>query len=112
MAATSKAPIQSAEAPAGYRLIEKIAEGGATLIYRATRDSDQQSVIIKTLRADQGTRENIAMLQHEADILSGLTGNNIIGLIERSKTRDLPALVLEDTGGQSLDRLTSHRRIP
>ncbi|GGY71774.1 diguanylate cyclase [Marinobacter zhanjiangensis] len=112
MAATSNAPPLSAEAPAGYRLIEKIAEGGATLIYRATRESDQQSVVIKTLRADQATRENIAMLQHEADILSSLTGDNIIGLIESTRVRDLPSLVLEDTGGQSLDRLTTHRRIP
>ncbi|MFC4258025.1 diguanylate cyclase [Marinobacter lacisalsi] len=112
MAATSNAPVQSAEAPAGYRLLEKIAEGGATLIYRGIRESDQQSVVIKTLRADQATRENIAMLQHEADILSGLTGNNIIGLIEQSSIRDLPSLVLEDTGGQSLDQLTTHRRIP
>lgn len=112
MAATSNAPSLSADAPAGYRLIEKIAEGGATLIYRATRESDQQSVVIKTLRADQATRENIAMLQHEADILSSLTGDNIIGLIKSTRVRDLPSLVLEDTGGQSLDRLTTHRRIP
>ena len=112
MAVTRNAPLQSAEAPAGYRLTEKIAEGGATRIYRAIRESDQASVVIKTLRTDQASRENIAMLQHEADVLSSLNGTNVIQLIERARIRDLPSLVLEDTGGQSLDRLTSHRRIP
>lgn len=112
MAATHNATIRSVEAPNGYRLIEKIAEGGTTQIYRAVRESDQQSVVIKTLRRDDATREDIAMLQHEADILSGLEGDNVVHLVEQSRIRDLPALVLEDTGGQSLDRLIPHRRIP
>ena len=112
MAATSNASPQAVEAPAGYRLTEKIAESGATQIFRALWENDQQSVVIKTLQADQATRENIAMLQHEADILSGLTGSNIVRLIERTKIQDLPALVLEDTGGQSIDRVLAHRRIP
>lgn len=112
MAATPIAPTASAQVPAGYQPVEKIAEGGATQIYRAIRESDQQAVVIKTLRADEATRENIAMLQHEADILSGLEGENIIGLVERAQHQGLPSLILEDIGGQSLDRLTAHRRIP
>ena len=112
MAATPNATIQSVEAPVGYRLTEKIAESVATQIFRAVRVSDQQTVVIKTLRPDDATREDIAMLQHEADILSGLDGDNVIRLVEQTRVRDLPALVLEDTGGQSLDRLIPHRRIP
>ena len=95
MVATSNAPPLSADAPAGYRLVEKIAAGGATLLYRATRESDQQSVVIKTLRADQATRENIAMLQHEADILSSLTGDNIIGP---------PAIMFYNRDGEELKK--------
>ncbi|SFR80886.1 diguanylate cyclase (GGDEF) domain-containing protein [Marinobacter daqiaonensis] len=110
MAVSTKASHTPIDSPAGYRLGEQIADGGATRIYRATRESDQQPVIIKTLRPDQASRENIAMLLHEAEVLAELAGDNIIALHQQTRIQDLPALVLEDIGGQSLDHLFAHRR--
>ncbi len=111
MTARSRVTEQAMDAPAGYRFIEKIAGSGSTLIYRALRNSDGQKVVIKTLKPEAATRESIALLQHEYEILRDLKGNYLIKAHDLTRINDLPALVLEDIGGQTLDRITAHRRL-
>lgn len=111
MAVSTQVTRQATDVPAGYRFVETIAEGGNTRIHRAQRVSDEQSVIIKTLRPEEASRESIALLQHEYEILRDLKGEHLIGVHELTRTGDLPALALEDMGGQSLDQITSLRRI-
>ncbi|MGM0570564.1 diguanylate cyclase [Marinobacter sp.] len=103
--------VQATDVPSGYRFVEKIAEGGNTRIYRALRETDSDTVVIKTLKPEDATRENIALLHHEHDILRDTEGSYLIGMHEMTHIGDLPALVLEDMGGQSLDRILTHRRI-
>ncbi|UZD65490.1 diguanylate cyclase [Marinobacter sp. AN1] len=111
MPASTRVVPQSIDVPSGYRFVEKITEGGNTRIYRALRASDGESVVIKTLKPEQATRESIALLQHEHEILRDVKGSYLIQAHELTRIGDLPALVLEDIGGQSLDRITAHRRI-
>lgn len=54
---------------AGYNLIEVIYEGSTTCVYRATREKDSISVIIKTIKAEYPTIEQLARLRHEYQIL-------------------------------------------
>lgn len=57
---------------AGYNLTEVIYDGSTTRVYRATKEIESFSVIIKTIKADYTTLEQISRLKHEYKILQSL----------------------------------------
>ncbi|MCT7982647.1 AAA family ATPase [Laspinema sp. A4] len=87
----------------GYTIIEKIYEGVNTIVYRAQRELDDQRVILKLLKAEYPTPEELAKLHHEYEITRNLNSSGIIKVyaLETFEYNQL-ALVLEDMGGVSL----------
>lgn len=53
----------------GYQLLETVHFGSKTVIYRGRRDTDNASVIVKTLVDEHPSLEDIARLRHEYQIL-------------------------------------------
>ncbi len=65
---------------AGYKLIELLYDGTTTCVYRALRESEQTSVIIKTLKSGYPTIEEVSRLRHEYKILQSLEIEGIVKL--------------------------------
>ncbi len=86
----------------GYKITEVVQLGLKSLIYRAVRESDRESVIIKILNTEYPTIEEITRLRHEYTISSNLQLEGIVKPHSLQKYQNSFALILEDCGGQSL----------
>ncbi|HEY9834742.1 MAG TPA: AAA family ATPase, partial [Stenomitos sp.] len=88
----------------GYQITEELHKSAYSLVYRGCRE-DNQPVILKMLRQAYPSPEEIARFQREYEVTRSF---NLIGVVdvynlERDHNRWL--MILEDFGGQSLDRL-------
>jgi len=89
----------------GYNLLETLYEGTTTCVYRASRESEQASVIIKTLKAEYPTLEQLTRLRHEYQILQSLDIEGIIKPLALENYQNGLALILSDSGGEPLKNL-------
>src|ERR671933_308580 len=87
-----------------YHLIEILYEGVNTLVYRALRESDQTSVIIKTLKAEYPTIEQLTRLRHEYQILQSLEIEGIVKALALENYQNGLALILSDFGGETFEK--------
>lgn len=94
-----------------YTNLSKIHEGIATLIYRGTREPDSTSVILKTLKAEYPTLEEITRVKHEYKILQLLNLEGVVKALSLEAYNNRLALVLEDFPGISLDTLVKSRKL-
>ena len=94
-----------------YTNLFKIQEGTATLIYRGIREPDSTSVIIKTLKAEYPTLEEITRLKHEYKILQLLNLEGVVKALSLETYNNKLALVLEDFHGISLHRFLNNQKI-
>ncbi|QRK07930.1 AAA family ATPase [Archangium violaceum] len=87
----------------GYSILEPLQSTSSNLLYRALREADRQTVILKTLRSDlPGARER-AQLQRESTILQRLRGTpGVIQLHGCELLQERPVLVLANVGGTTL----------
>ena len=88
---------------AGYQFVETLHSGIRTSVDRARKDSDFSSVIVKTLKAEYPTLSDITRLRHEYQILHILNVEAIIKAISLESYKNGLALILEDSGSQSLN---------
>jgi serine/threonine protein kinase len=96
-----------------YLLIECLHEGVDTIIYRDRRKSDLSTFILKTIKAEFPTLEEITRLRHEYKILLDLA--NIKGIpkvYSLEKSGNNLALILEDFWGISFQKLLTLEEIP
>jgi len=94
---------------AGYNLIDAIYEGTTTCVYRASRGAEPASVIIKTLKAEYPTLEELAQLRHEYKVLQPIEIEGIIKPLALESYKNGLALIFSDFGGEPLKRLISER---
>ncbi len=96
----------------GYKLLSlPLHEGVNTVIYRGVRESDLTPIIVKTLKAEYPTIEEIARLRHEYKILKTLDITGIIKAHSLEKHNNGLALILEDFGGDSLKNLITAKHL-
>ncbi|MGH8002633.1 MAG: ATP-binding protein, partial [Brasilonema sp.] len=86
----------------GYNLIEVIYDGATTCVYRALRETEQTPVIIKTLKAEYPTIEQLTQLRHEYKILQSLEIEGIIKPLALESYQNGLALIFSDFGGEPL----------
>ncbi|MCW6050145.1 AAA family ATPase [Lyngbya sp. CCAP 1446/10] len=94
----------------GYQLISTIHEGTKTVIYQGRHELEHTPVIIKTLKAEYPTLEEIARIRHEYQILHSLNIPGIIKPIELKPYEHGLALILEDFGGQTLKQYITSQK--
>ena len=87
-----------------YLIKEQLYEGIYSLVYRALRQIDNQSVVLKILKNDYPTSEEIARFKREYEITQKLNKSvesiiTVLGLEKEDKTW---FMVLEDLGSDSL----------
>ncbi|WP_437916740.1 AAA family ATPase [Sorangium sp. So ce302] len=88
-----------------YAIIETLYEGSDTLLYRGVREDDGHPVVLKVLRRDHASPRAAERLRHEYEIARALDTTAIVKPCGLAMLGEQPALVLEDFGGVSLDRL-------
>jgi len=86
----------------GYTITEVIHTGKKTIVYRAIRNRDQTTVILKILRSEYPTPAEKTQLQREFDILTSLDLPGVIKAYEVENHNNSLFLVLEDFGGDTL----------
>ncbi|WP_437593732.1 AAA family ATPase [Sorangium sp. So ce1000] len=99
-------PVSSDHGPSSrYAIIEVLYEGSDTVLYRGVRKSDGRPVVLKVLRRDHASSRAPERLRHEYEVARALDTTAIVMPYGLDMLGDQPALVLEDFGGVSLDRL-------
>ena len=89
----------------GYKLLGLLFECTRTVVYRAMRLDDQKPVVLKMLRPEQTTAENVEMLRHENDVTSRLDLEGVVRCYGFENGDRSPVLVLEDFGAAPLSEL-------
>ncbi len=94
----------------GYRALVSIYESARSRVYRAFRESDSRPVVLKMLREDYPTADEVIRYKQEHVItrrLSRLPG--VIGVFGLEDYRSTLMMVLEDFGADSLNILLGSR---
>ncbi|MBE9010901.1 AAA family ATPase [Pseudanabaenaceae cyanobacterium LEGE 13415] len=95
----------------GYCAIEPIYFGSRTLVYRATRNSDRASVILKRLREQSPTAEEQAQFRNQYAMTKDLDLPGIVRTIGLESCGNSEILVMEDFGGMSLSEYLCRHKI-
>ncbi|MHB9037562.1 MAG: AAA family ATPase [Armatimonadota bacterium] len=89
----------------GYTISEKLCENACVLVYRARRIGNMEQRVLKILKPQAATEENLARFRREFDITSKLDTRGVVKTYGLENYQDSLVMVLEDIGGQSLDRV-------
>ncbi|MGK3962480.1 AAA family ATPase [Sorangium sp. So ce118] len=86
-----------------YAITETLHEGQRTSLLRAIRSADGCPVILKVLDPRRSRPKDIERLKHEYAIGKALSHEAIVAPLALETYEGLPALVLEDFGGEPLE---------
>ncbi|MDZ8050489.1 MAG: AAA family ATPase [Aulosira sp. ZfuVER01] len=86
----------------GYRISERLYAGSRTLVYRAIREVDQLPVVIKILKQEYPTFNELLQFRNQYTIAKNLDFEGIVRLYSLEPYQNSYALVMEDFGGISL----------
>jgi len=89
----------------GYHVAEKVYEGKKVILYRGSKIPDETPVLFKLLYEAYPAPCDIARLEHEYEINQKVTSNYIVKIHSMENFEKTPVLVMEDFGGQSLQRM-------
>lgn len=97
-----------------YEVLEKVGEGGMSLIYRAKDLYLNRIVAIKVLREHLiHDEEFVARFRREAQAVASLSHANIVSIYDVGQDKDLHYLVIEMVEGQNLkERIKELGKIP
>lgn len=95
----------------GFAFKAKLHEGRITTVHRAVRLADDEPVVLKLLNGSNISPETLARFNREFEITNSLNSGNkeedirgVIRTLSYETLNNFPAIVLEDFGGDSLDR--------
>ncbi len=93
----------------GYQINEKIYEGPRTLVYRGIRLCDNQKVVIKLMSEEYPTFSELLQFRNQYAISKNLDLPGIVKSLSLEAYRNGYALVMEDSGGISLDKVRAKK---
>ncbi|MDB9509598.1 AAA family ATPase [Kamptonema animale CS-326] len=86
----------------GYQITEELYTGTRTLVYRGIRIRDRQPVVIKLLRSEYPTFNELVHFRNQYTIAKNLDLPSIVQPLDLAPYKNAYALVMEDFGGISL----------
>ena len=95
----------------GYEIREKIYEGARTVVYRGIRNRDRQLVIVKIIKDEHPTLEQITNLRQEFIIAQNLDFEGLVKTYNLVSYQNSFALILEDFGGRAINKLLTFKNI-
>jgi histidine kinase len=95
-----------------YKIHSILHEGVQTIIYRGETPVYPTPIILKILKAEYPSLEAITCLKHEYQIRQNLEHENIVKVLNLQTFNHRLGLVLEDFGGESLEKVIVKQEIP
>ncbi|XYH93660.1 AAA family ATPase [Sorangium sp. So ce1128] len=95
-----------------YTITESLAHGSRSTLYRAIRSADGCSVVLKVLDPQRSRPKDLERLKNEFEIGRLLDSTAVVKPLALETYQGMPALVLEDFGGRSLDELLGGTPMP
>ena len=86
----------------GYRIIEQVYDGLRTKVYRGIRSSDQKPVVLKLLKSEYPTFNELVQFRHQYAIAKNLDLPGIVQPLSLENYQNVLVIVMEDFGGISL----------
>ncbi|MEK8019511.1 MAG: serine/threonine-protein kinase PknK, partial [Candidatus Parabeggiatoa sp.] len=90
-----------------YQIQTQIYESANSIVYRGGRSDENQSVILKMLKADYPTPEELTRYRQEYDITKSLDIEGVIKTDSLEKYQNTLIIVLEDFGAEALKKVMS-----
>jgi serine/threonine protein kinase len=94
-----------------YELCEELVSNERFLLYRGRRRDDGTPVLLKTPHSDPASPFEVRLLEHEYEILQGLSVPGVIRVHELVRHDRGYCLVLEDRGGTPLQALLASHHL-
>ncbi|MDI1475976.1 AAA family ATPase [Polyangium sp. y55x31] len=94
-----------------YVLSDTLHETDTTIIHRGHRIADHAPVTVKLLKHEHPTPRDIAKLRHEYAVMKSLRIPGILTAYALERLSNGLALVMEDRGGQPLDKILGEQRL-
>ena len=91
---------------AGYSLTEQLHESNNALVYRGIREKDSSPVILKVLRNEFPSTQELNRFQKEYEITRNLQISGTLTAYKKEYQQGIWMIVLEDFGGKSLKQLS------
>ncbi len=88
----------------GYKIEEEIYESARTLVFQGQRESDRASVIIKVMRDDFPSFNELVLFRNQYIVTKNLNLNGIVKPLSLETYHNGYALIMEDFGGISLQQ--------
>ncbi len=95
----------------GYDITKVIDEGLNTIVYRGLSQANLKPVILKVLKAEYPTLEQIARIKHEYSITANLDLEGVVTVLRLETYQNRLLLVLEDFGGISLKQYLNEEKL-
>jgi predicted ATPase/signal transduction histidine kinase/tRNA A-37 threonylcarbamoyl transferase component Bud32/ActR/RegA family two-component response regulator len=95
----------------GYHITEQIYESFKTQVYRGYREDDRSPMVFKLLREEYALSEELARYRHEYQMICSLNLAGIVRACDLQTYHHTLVLLLEDFGGDSLERLLPNRKM-
>jgi predicted ATPase/signal transduction histidine kinase len=89
----------------GYTISEQIHVGVASLVYRATRNSDGKPVVLKLLNNEYPSPAELVKFRRQYDIVKDLKLPGVVQVYALEHCNNTLALIMEDFGGSSLKHI-------
>ncbi|MEH1977934.1 MAG: AAA family ATPase [Nostoc sp.] len=96
----------------GFKIATLLKAGVKAVIYRGIKVEDQCPVIIKGLRPEQCTPNNIEQLKHEYAIAQSLNTTAVVKAYALEMHQGIPYLIMEDFQARSLDQFLDQFQQP
>lgn len=94
-----------------YHLVESLARGGVSDVFRATHVDDGRPAAVKVMRADQsGDRQQVKAFEAEFDLLRWLDHPSLPAGLRAGRIQDRPAMVMAYFPGLPLHRRCAEQR--
>jgi predicted ATPase/class 3 adenylate cyclase/tRNA A-37 threonylcarbamoyl transferase component Bud32 len=93
----------------GVAILSQIYESANSLIYRAIREQDNQPIILKVLKENYPTPQELIRYRTEYQITKSLNIQEVVKAYELQKYQNTLVMFLEDFGGESLKNLQQQR---
>ncbi|WP_341732522.1 AAA family ATPase [Microcoleus sp. EPA2] len=94
-----------------YQIHSTLYEGIETIIYRGNIPHQQQTTILKILKGEYPTLDAITRIKHEYRIRENLDHPSLVKVLSLKSYNNRLGLLLEDFGGESVDRLMSRQKL-
>jgi predicted ATPase/serine phosphatase RsbU (regulator of sigma subunit)/tRNA A-37 threonylcarbamoyl transferase component Bud32 len=94
-----------------YEILSQIYESANSLVYRGIRKKDNQPVILKMLKEEYPTPQELTRYQQEYELTNHLNLDGVIKGYAIEKYHNTPIIILEDFGGKSLKQLIANQSL-